>query len=210
MAKSFQKNGRLRQERLQRHWRQADVAEQLGTTELTVRRWEQGRQQPGAYYRLKLCALFGKSAEELGLLEGRVEHVEQQQPDPLPEFSPLMQGQSFPLWHLPSPRNPFFTGRDHVLHRLHETLCGEHSAMLSQSYALSGLGGIGKTQTAIEYVYRYASDYTAVFWISAETTESIFSSFVSLARLLDLPEQQEREQSRITTAVMRWLNSHER
>src|SRR6266567_8403514 len=68
-AKPIQKNGRLRQERLQRHWRQADLAEQLGTTELTVRRWERGSQKPGAYFRLKLCALFGKSAEELGLVE---------------------------------------------------------------------------------------------------------------------------------------------
>lgn len=63
------KPNRLRQERIQRNWRQREVAEQVGTTVVTVRRWEQGHQQPSAYFRLKLCALFEKSAEELGLIK---------------------------------------------------------------------------------------------------------------------------------------------
>ncbi|HEY0752564.1 MAG TPA: helix-turn-helix transcriptional regulator [Ktedonobacteraceae bacterium] len=57
---------KLRQERLARHWRQRDLAEHLHTAVLTVNRWERGRQQPSAYFCLKLCALFGKSAEEMG------------------------------------------------------------------------------------------------------------------------------------------------
>lgn len=59
-------NERLRQERLARNWRQQDMAERLGTTVLTIKRWERGSQRPGAHFRVKLCALFGKSAEELG------------------------------------------------------------------------------------------------------------------------------------------------
>ncbi len=61
-------NTKLRQERVGRNWRQHDVAEHLGTTVVTVNRWERGNQQPSAYFRVKLCALFGKDAEELGLL----------------------------------------------------------------------------------------------------------------------------------------------
>lgn len=60
-------NDRLRQERLRRNWRQREVAEWIGTTVVTVNRWEHGNQQPSAYFRVKLCALFGKSAEELGI-----------------------------------------------------------------------------------------------------------------------------------------------
>ncbi len=59
---------RLREERIRRNWRQHDLAEQLGITVLTVQRWERGSHQPSAYFRIKLCALFGKSAEELGFV----------------------------------------------------------------------------------------------------------------------------------------------
>lgn len=58
----------LRQERIRRNWRQQDLADELGTTVTTVKRWERGSQQPSAYFCTKLCTLFGKSAEELGLL----------------------------------------------------------------------------------------------------------------------------------------------
>ena len=60
-------NDQLRQERVRRNWRQQDLADRLGTTVLTVKRWERGSQQPSMYFRIKLCALFGKSAEELAL-----------------------------------------------------------------------------------------------------------------------------------------------
>jgi tetratricopeptide (TPR) repeat protein len=113
-----------------------------------------------------------------------------------------------PYWHLPYQRNPFFTGREEVLQRVHGALHQQQSALLSQSSALSGLGGIGKTQIAIEYAYRYANDYAAVFWISAETSESLTSSFLALAEILDLSERHEHKQQRVVSAVLRWLNSH--
>jgi transcriptional regulator with XRE-family HTH domain len=59
---------RVLQERIARNWRQRDLAEQLGTSVLTIQRWEGGSQQPSAYFRVKLCALFGKSAQELGFV----------------------------------------------------------------------------------------------------------------------------------------------
>src|SRR5256885_2586906 len=60
----------LRRERIARNWRQLDLAEQLGTTVGTIKRWERGSQLPGPYFRAKLCALFGKGATELGLIPG--------------------------------------------------------------------------------------------------------------------------------------------
>lgn len=65
---STQTNTRLRQARIARNWRQADLAEQLGTTVASVKRWERGSHQPSAYYRIKLCTLFGMSSQELGLI----------------------------------------------------------------------------------------------------------------------------------------------
>src|SRR5690242_18004261 len=57
---------RLRQERLLRGWSQQELADQLGTTMVTVSRWERGTQSPGPLMRLKLCTLFEKTERELG------------------------------------------------------------------------------------------------------------------------------------------------
>src|SRR5579884_2405855 len=59
-----------------------------------------------------------------------------------------------PYWYVPYQRNPFFTGREEVLQQVHRALHHQHTALLCQSSTLSGLGGVGKTQTAIEYAYR--------------------------------------------------------
>src|ERR1700674_3578826 len=66
---SKSQNNRLRSERELRGWSQADLAEKVGTTQKIVSRWERGENAPGPYYRQKLCKLFGKNADELGLLD---------------------------------------------------------------------------------------------------------------------------------------------
>src|SRR5437660_967979 len=111
-------------------------------------------------------------------------------------------------WLIPFQRNPFFMGRDDVLHQLHDILNKEHMGVHHRSCALNGLSGIGKTQVALEYAYRYADNYTGVFWLTAETPGSLLSSLIAIADILNLPEKQEQQQDRIIAAVIRWLNNH--
>jgi tetratricopeptide (TPR) repeat protein len=112
------------------------------------------------------------------------------------------------LWNVPFARNPFFLGREDLLTQLHSQLQNLHAAALSQKQAISGLGGVGKTQLAVEYAYRYQDAYQAVLWVHAETAETLNASCTELATLLKLPEQHAQEQSRIVQAVKIWLQTH--
>src|SRR5579859_1793915 len=66
------------------------------------------------------------------------------------------------VWNIPYPKNIFFTGREALLQQLHDTLVSDRTAILTPPCAISGLGGIGKTQIAIEYAYRYYAKYRAI------------------------------------------------
>lgn len=115
-----------------------------------------------------------------------------------------------PTWNVPFRRNPFFTGREDLLNQLHDNLTKNKAAVLTQAQAISGLGGIGKTQTAVEYAYRHRSDYRFVLWINAATRDALIANFVDLASLLHLPEEQEQDQQKIVATVKHWLTGHDR
>jgi len=74
--------------------------------------------------------------------------------------------------------------------------------------ALSGLGGIGKTQTAVEYANRHLREYSCTFWTTAHSRETLVSGYVTIAGLLKLPESDAMEQSVAVHAVNKWLTSH--
>src|SRR5947199_2295732 len=63
------------------------------------------------------------------------------------------------IWNIPYPHNPFFTGREELLTQIHAHFQTKQATATTQSQALSGLGGAGKTQVAVEYAHRYAQCY---------------------------------------------------
>ncbi len=110
------------------------------------------------------------------------------------------------LWSVPYRRNPLFTGRAGILQRVHDLWSTDNAASLC---ALTGLGGMGKTQTAIEYAYRYRADYRAIVWVRAETVEALQVDLAALASALGL-EQEGHNQQRDSEAVRKWLETNER
>lgn len=195
-------NNLLRTARKERGWTQQHVADQIGAPlSLNVTRWERGTTVPSTLYAHKLCQLFGKSLQELGLWEDVLS-------SPSPSEENVVQA-SGPLWNVPYRRNPFFTGRDDLLTLLRQQFCTADAVALTQSYALHGLGGIGKTQLAIEYVYRCQEAYQAIFWIRAASRETLIADFVQLATFLRLPGSDTQDQMSIVDAVKRWLNQHD-
>ncbi|EFH84762.1 tetratricopeptide repeat protein [Ktedonobacter racemifer] len=110
-------------------------------------------------------------------------------------------------WNVPYQHNPYFAGREGLLVRLHEQLHAGQATALSQ--AISGLGGVGKTQLAVEYAYRYQEEYRYILWVHAESQESLISSYVSLAHLLNLPQRNEQNQNVSVQAVKTWLQNND-
>ncbi|WP_406448603.1 FxSxx-COOH system tetratricopeptide repeat protein [Streptomyces sp. NBC_00876] len=84
------------------------------------------------------------------------------------------------IWNAP-PRNPGFTGRSQLLERMRDQLGGGMTVVLPQPQALYGLGGVGKTQIALEYAHRFMADYDLVWWITSERSDDVVAGLAELA-----------------------------
>ncbi len=206
-------NDCLRAAREEQGWTQQELADRVGVSHaFTISRWESGVAFPRPYYIRRLCDLFGKRAVELGLSlpESDETGVSAVLPfSPAAATAALIPERLLPLWNVPYRRNPYFTGREEALLSLHSQLTATGAMTQNRALAISGLGGIGKTQIAIEYAHRYRDEYDAVFWVTAATRETLHSGFIALARLLQLPVRDLPDQHVIIDAVKQWLARHE-
>ncbi|WP_440555191.1 FxSxx-COOH system tetratricopeptide repeat protein [Streptomyces sp. SCPE 10] len=115
------------------------------------------------------------------------------------------------VWGNLPPRNPNFTGRDALLELLDQRLREGTTTVLPE--AIHGMGGVGKTQLAIEYAYRHQSEYDIVWWIPSERPGQIGQALVELAQRLGLVTTTEaniagpavREALREGRPYARWL-----
>ena len=97
------------------------------------------------------------------------------------QYTPLVQ--HFQLTNLP-PIKPGFVGRAAVLDTLHTQLAATHNVAVTQRQTLSGLGGIGKTQTALAFAHKFESEYVFCRWLISDTTQTIEGELEQLARKL--------------------------
>src|SRR6266700_628198 len=112
-----------------------------------------------------------------------------------------------PLWNVPYPHGPFFTGCEHILRYLHDMPVINKAMASTQPQVISGLDGSGKTQIAVEYAYRYRDEYTAVLWVNSASREILTSDFASNANLLDLTEKDQPNQNIAAKAAGQWLQT---
>ncbi|KAF7186746.1 hypothetical protein HII31_11978 [Pseudocercospora fuligena] len=113
--------------------------------------------------------ISGNTRVHFGNVHGNVYH----------EYAALPPPQPQPSMVLGYPRDKNFIGREHILEKLEVELLSKQG---HRRVALSGLGGIGKSQIAIEFCYRYHGQHNDhwVFWISASSRDRFLQGFAEM------------------------------
>jgi predicted phosphodiesterase len=105
-------------------------------------------------------------------------------------------------------RNKYFTGRNDRLKEI-DLLFGERK-VVNISQTISGLGGIGKTQLAIEYAYRYGRNYkNAIWFVLSDSTVNIYNDFVNFAGFFNIKLPNDYKEEDLQMAIKNWLSDHE-
>lgn len=110
-----------------------------------------------------------------------------------PRGGPRFPGTPAQVWNVPLP-NPHFTGRDAQMGGLAKGLAAGSAVTV---HSLHGLGGVGKTQLAVQYAHAHAGDYDVVWWVAAEETAPIPDQFSALATALGVDAAADPEVLRV-------------
>jgi tetratricopeptide (TPR) repeat protein len=172
---------------------------------------------------LDLCPLDEASASTLLELELKKLAGEEPRPTLRPAFpgttkpeaarfpgARSARGALPPVWNVPRNRNAYFTGRDDLLEGLRRRLTAPASKFRAQT--ITGLGGVGKSEVALEFAYRYASDYDGIWWLRAEDPTTLAADYVALGRELGLGARglPDAAQAEMVFAVRRALSASAR
>ncbi|GGS83979.1 hypothetical protein GCM10010156_48300 [Planobispora rosea] len=112
------------------------------------------------------------------------------------------------VWERVPARNRNFTGREDLLVKLRQGI-STVTAVVPQPQALQGLGGVGKTQLAVEYAHRYRSHYDLVWWIPSDQRVLVPPALAMMAPVLGLPPASATGVEEAAEAVRRALQSGE-
>jgi tetratricopeptide (TPR) repeat protein len=125
------------------------------------------------------------------------------QPAPATSAESAVPVPSRRLWSNEIPqRNSHFTGRVAELEALRANLVREDRPH-PPAQLISGMGGVGKTEIATEYIHRHRDKYEIIWWIRAEHTDRVRDALVKLGQRLDVrPAGQEGGRDRTIAAVL--------
>ncbi|MFE2843471.1 FxSxx-COOH system tetratricopeptide repeat protein [Streptomyces scopuliridis] len=109
--------------------------------------------------------------------------------DPLPDLGETRSGPRYPadtpdVWGGVPRRNTRFTGRETLLNNAYQAL--QEAGGGAGVVTLHGMSGVGKTQLAAEYVYRFSAEYDVVWWVSADKRVTCRQKLAELAPALGL------------------------
>ncbi|MGW1671024.1 FxSxx-COOH system tetratricopeptide repeat protein [Streptomyces sp. NPDC002324] len=115
--------------------------------------------------------------------------------------------------YLPRSTSGVFIGREAELSALRDSLtCGGSAAVVqpqrTPAQTISGLGGVGKSALALHYATRYRSHYTLVWWITADSPESILTSLAGITQRLCPQSAQKLEPDQRAAWAITWLQAH--
>ncbi|PVH68527.1 hypothetical protein DL98DRAFT_542347 [Cadophora sp. DSE1049] len=91
-------------------------------------------------------------------------------------------------WMVPFERNKYFVGRELLLQRLIDGVHPDMDKEYCQKTAIVGLGGVGKTQIALEVVYRIhkTDPECSIFWVPAVDSTSFEQAYRNIGRKLQI------------------------
>src|SRR5262245_23898685 len=140
-------NLHLKRARMKRGWSQEYVAREVGTDAFTVSRWERGVAMASPHFRQQLCALFGLSVAELGLIPVEIETTNDQTAWQTNQMTTQLTSTPSHILDpaIPPPLGQSLVGRDDLFRQLKQRLLSKNPAALS---AINGLPGVGKTTLA--------------------------------------------------------------
>ena len=204
----------LRHERELRGWSQADLASRVGSDVKTVNRWESGKSLPRPYFRQAFCELFGKNAEELGLVRKHASRIKAPLSTTQTTFPSSRQEDMHDFIHHKTSRADWgetpdvskFYGRDRELDVLERWIEVDRCRIV----AILGVGGVGKTALTVKLAAQIKDAFEYVFWRSLQNApplEHILKNciqFLSDQQLADLPESVNDQ----ITLLIQYLRDH--
>lgn len=113
--------------------------------------------------------------------------------------------------NVPISRNGRFMGRDDTLALIHSTLepafAVNPKSRSFRSCLLHAVGGMGKTETAVEYTYRFSQYYTHIIWLRSQTKASLHESFTDAVKKLGIVCDAKLPAPRVKDAAMEWFRT---
>jgi tetratricopeptide (TPR) repeat protein len=109
--------------------------------------------------------------------------------------------------YIPFPRNALFTGREEEIKKL-SALCESGSSNIVISQAITGMGGIGKTQLAVEFAYRHGYAFKGVHWLDLRDPDALDASIALCGTHMGLAYTKQPEQ--VAQTLLAWQSDGSR